>query len=127
MGNKVTHQSLTFDRVIDGDSGIYVGVNGFQDPDYPMSKQKLLIQDENQYRKLKFFTKTESGLTYEFEDNVILRFYKNNDGVYYNLKHPNKKIDETKLMNKTVREWYKKIEFNSNELDQIYDLINQKK
>ncbi len=123
MGNKIAHESLIFDRVIDGEAGIWVGVNGTEEPNNPMGKQKLCLQN-GQYQKLKFFTKTDNNLMYEFENDITLRFYKNPDGVYYNFKYPSKQIDQTKLMHQVVCSNYKKIGFNSNELDQIYDLIN---
>lgn len=123
MGNKLTYETLMFERVIDGESGLYFGVNGRQDPNIPMSKQKLHIQGEP-YKNLKFFTKTDSNLTYEFDDNITLRFYKNQEGVYYNLNYPAKQINQTKLMHEVVCKHFKKIGFHSNELDQIYDLVN---
>ncbi len=123
MGNKQTHESLMFDRVIDGESGIWVGVNGTEEPNNPMSKQKLHIQGEP-FKKLKFFSKTDTNLTYEFENDITLRFYKNSQGIYYNLIHPSKNINETKIMNDIVKRHFKKIGFNSNELDHIYDLVN---
>jgi hypothetical protein len=126
MGNNNIKESIKFDRVIDGEAGIWIGVNGNHDTNNPMSTQKLCLQNE-EYKKLKFFTKSESGLTYEFENDIVLRFYKNPEGIYYNFKYPIKEINETKLMNSTVCSHYRKIGFNSNEFDQIYDLINQTK
>ncbi len=97
MGNKIGCETLIFERVIDGEDGIWLGVNGNHVQNNPMSKQKLHIQGES-FKNLKFFTKSDSNLTYEFDDNITLRFYKNQEGVYYNLNYPAKKINKTKLM-----------------------------
>lgn len=54
-----------------------------------MSKQKLHIQRES-FKNLKFFTKSDSNLTYEFDENITLSFY--------NLNYPAKDINKTKLI-----------------------------
>ncbi len=127
MGNSMLkHESIMLDRVIDGEAGIFIGVNGNEIEGVPISKQKLCLKDEP-YRKLKFFTKSPNNLIYEFEDNIILSFYNNDKNeVYYNLKHPQKNINQTKLVNPLIRKIYKRIDFNSEELDHIHDMITIK-
>ncbi len=126
MGNKISSERLLFDRVIDGEEQIYIGVNGNKNQDNPMSTQKIHLGDF-QYKNLHFFTSTPTNLTYEFEDNVMLRFYKNEKNeVFYNIKCPEKNIDKTKIMNEICVKNFKKIEFHSNEFDKIYDFIVKK-
>ncbi len=124
MGNTIfKHESIMLDRVIDGEAGIFIGVNGNEIKGIPMSKQKLCLKDES-YKKLKFFTKSPNNLIYEFEDDIILSFYRNDKNeVYYNLKHPQKNINQTKMVNPLIRTMYKKMDFHTEEFDQIYDMI----
>lgn len=122
MGNTITPVTFLSFRTIDKDDGVFVGIGGDNDIGNPMSKQKLYIRNDS-YNKLKFFTKTDTNLIYEFENNITLQFYKNIDGIYYNLKYPKKNINKTKLIDLTIIEYFTKIELCSNELDQIYYFI----
>ncbi len=123
MGNSIGGDRLLFERVIDGEEGIHVGVSGTEIPGNPLSKQKLCINYDTP-KKLNFFVKSQDNLTYEFEDDITLRFYKNNKGdVLYNLIYPEKNINKTKIMNEFVIKNFAKIEFQSEELDQIYNMV----
>jgi hypothetical protein len=88
-------------------------------------RQCIKIGNDNKLYPLLSCSETPDNLCFKFEDNVDLNLMKKNNDIVYNIKTNN--LNETNVMNNTVRNFYKSISFNSNELDKIADFIKPNK
>lgn len=75
ISNHSFHETLKADRIIDHENGgIYVGVIGPKDSS-KLSGQAIRFGNSRLYR-LEYFEKSDSNLTYTFDSNAQLKFYK---------------------------------------------------
>lgn len=88
----------------------------------PFSYQGIRI-GKNDIATLKFYEQSQTGLKYEFENDIQLRLYKKNDDIFYNLK--TKEFDITNKIDSAIPKFYKNIGMQncSDELDKINDLF----
>lgn len=91
----------------------------------PFSNQGIRI-GKNDIATLKFYEQNQTGLKYEFENDIQLKLYKKNDDIFYNLK--TKEFDITNKIDPVIPKFYKNIGMQncSDELDKINDLFNGK-
>jgi hypothetical protein len=85
----------------------------------PLSSQGIKIFGK--VYKLIFFEKSSSNLTYEFEKNVILKFYFKDGVTIYCIKNPQTKLHDVKVWDNKYSKNWSSISWNniSKELDFI--------
>lgn len=128
MGNFIFGQeSLKFDRLIDGELQIMVGIVSKKEPN-PYSSQAIVIGLGGKIKRLESFEETDNYLKFEYESNTIMRLTKRNKDIIINIKDPENEINITKPMVSVCREIFKPIGFGelSTEYDKIPNFIRPK-
>ena len=117
---------LKFDRVIDGESQIYIGIVNKQIN--PYSSQAIRIGYDGELKRLESFEQTDNCLTFNYESNTTMSLTKRNDEIIINVKEPENEIHIVKSMPPICREIFKPINFAdlSQEYDKIPKFINPK-
>lgn len=146
--NKGKYYCLKFDRILDAENQIYIGIGSRdQYDDKQISLQVIRIGDyTNKYYRLLQFTESENKLKYEFEDDVTLTLKKVQDDIEMAINNDEfgrfmKKragndillellfLKENKFISKTVDpiiiKRFKRISLASKEFDKIYDLFEE--
>jgi hypothetical protein len=113
---------LKFDRILDGENEIYIGIG--EPP-----KQVIRFGDyHNKTHKLLNFVKKENKLKYEFEDDITLILEKREDDIHIDVidMYRNKTI--SKPIDPFIKKHWKSIALKpcSNELDEIGDFLQGK-
>jgi hypothetical protein len=85
-------------------------------------RQCIKFENDPKLYSLVSYNETKTELHYEFENNIHLKFIKQNNNILYNIKYGN--LNETVIMTDLFKKLIKKINFNSTELDKIVDFIN---
>jgi len=110
-------------RIIDNENGgIYVGVLAPKD-NSKLSGQAIRFGNSKLYR-LDFFEKSNSNLTYKFESNAELKFYKRPDStIIVNYICPDQNLNINQIW--AHKEFWKNLSWNnlSIELDEIGEFI----
>jgi hypothetical protein len=125
MPSIVTPPYFLIDRILIANveplkgKNIVVGVTGQHDPQNVLSHQGIRIADGS-IQKLLSASKTQNGLSYDFEDNTKLVFMKKNEGIVYSLQSFEHAI--VGVMDPILISNYKTIGLNSEELDMIHEL-----
>lgn len=125
MGNFIFGpESLKFDRMIDGELQIMVGIVAKKEPN-PYSSQAIVIGLGGKIKRLQSFEQTDNYLKFEYEGNTIMSLTKRNKDIIINLKVPENEINITKPMASICREIFKPIGFGdlSIEYDKIPNFI----
>jgi hypothetical protein len=126
MGNnifceKVYENCLKFDRILDDENQVYIGISS---SDKYKNVQVIRIGDSNNYNRLINFTEKENKLRYDFENNVTLILRKNESNIHMKLFDLNNNKIISKRIESTIIKNFKPINFESSELDKIYNLLN---
>ena len=128
MGNNIFFQEfLNFDRLIDGESQIEVGIVAQKDSN-PYSSQAIRIGLYGKLKRLETFEQTENCLKFNYESDTTLSITKRNDEIIICIKEPDTNTNIIKPMPSILREIFKPIKFGdlSNEYDKIPDFIRPK-
>ena len=129
LANSIILQKKTYpeffkaDRIIDNENGgIYVGILS-DNPNLKLSEQAIRFGNSKLYR-LNFFEKSNSNLTYKFESNAELKFYKSTiSTIIVNYICPDQNLNVNQIW--THKKFWKNLSWNnlSIELDEIGDFI----
>lgn len=124
MGNNIVGESLKFDRMIDGESQIVVGIVSKKEPN-PYSSQAIRIGLNGKLKRLESFEQTDNFLKFEYEGNTTMSLIKREKDIIINVKDPLNGIIIIKPMASICREIFKPIEFSdlSIEYDKIPNFI----
>ena len=128
MGNYIFGQeTLKFDRLIDGEYQIIIGIVSKKEPN-PYSSQAIIIGLHGKIKRLQSFEETNYYLKFEYESDTTLIFTKRNKDIIIHIKEPENEINITKPMVSIYREFFKPIEFGelSIEYDKISNFIRPK-
>jgi hypothetical protein len=128
MGNSIFGQEfLQFDRMIDGESQIAIGIVSKKEPN-PYSSQAIRIGLDGKLKRLETFEQTDNYLKFNYESNTTMTLIKRNKDVIINIKEPENEINMIKPMTSICREIFKPIKFGefSLEYDKIPDFIRPK-
>jgi hypothetical protein len=128
MGNNIFSQEyLKFDRMIDGESQIVIGIVAKKDPN-PYSSQAIRIGLDGKLKRLETFEQTENCLKFNYESDTTLSITKRNDEIIVCVKEPDTNTNIIKPMVSICREIFKPIKFGdlSQEYDKIPDFIRPK-
>ena len=119
------HECLKFDRIIDGENQIYVGVIGSPNKSNPYSSQGMRIGIDGRLHRLENFIETSNSLTYEFDSNTTLCVTKRNGEILLNIKEPETSTHIIKPMDRINVDFFKPIKFSnlSTEIDKLNDFI----
>ena len=123
MGNNlVSQETLKFDRVIDGELQVFIGIVSKKNTN-PYSSQAIRIGLNGELKRLESFEQTNNCLKFNYESNASLILTKRNDDVIINIK--DRGINIVKPMIPICREIFKPIKFGnlSTEYDKIPDFI----
>jgi hypothetical protein len=122
--NNMYSNCFTIDRLIDPDCGgknLSLGVNGNVKPNNILSHQGIRWGHDGQIKRLVSFSKVDSGLIYNFEDNYRLTLNKTDKNkIIYSFQTDNDVI--VKEINERVITFWKPISMSSVELDRITEL-----
>lgn len=124
--NKGQYYCLKFDRILDSEHQIYVGIGSRENANDDKSLQVVRIGDyTNKYHRLIDFTEAENKLKYEFEDNVKLILKKTEDNdIHLELFDLDNKRFISKTIDPAIIRMFNKISLSSAELDRIHELFN---
>lgn len=125
MGNFIFGQEfLNFDRMIDGESQIVVGIVSKKEPN-PYSSQAIRIGLDGKLKRLESFEQTDNFLKFQYESNTTMILTKRKKDIIIHIKEPENEINITKPMASICREIFKPIKFGelSIEYDKIPDFI----
>ena len=128
MGNLIFgYETLKFDRMIDGESQITIGIVSRKEPN-PYPTQAIRIGLDGKLKRLESFEQADNFLKFEYEDNTTMSLTKRDKDIIINVKEPEKEINIIKPMTSICREIFKPIVFDnlSLEYDKIYDFIRPK-
>lgn len=121
MGNNFGRQEfLKFDRVIDGESQIFIGIVSKKEPN-PYSTQAIRIGLNGELKRLESFEQTDNFLKFEYEGNTTLSLTKRDKDIIINVKEPENEINIVKPMVSICREIFKPISFSDYSIE--YDKI----
>lgn len=125
MGIFLSREYLKFDRVIDGENQIIIGIISKKEPN-PFSSQAIQIGRNGNLKRLENFIQIQNCLIFEFESNTELTLSKRENDIIIYYKDPNTQIIITKPMDIPIRKFFKPIQFGdlSYEFDKIYNFIN---
>ena len=125
MGNYFSSENLNFDRIIDEEYQIFIGIVSHKDPN-PLSSQAIKIGLNGKIKRLEKFIETQNNLTFEFESGIVLTLTKRNNEIIINLNDPNTETNIIKNMDKVIRLYYKSLNFGffSFEFDKIQKFIS---
>jgi hypothetical protein len=121
MDNKKCTESLLIERIISCEPiKIILGVlirfgKEFEDNIY--ERQCIKLNNDNKLYSLISYSETNEILCFKFENNIDLNFTKKDNDIICTIG------TETFIMNNIIRKCYKKMNFNSDELDRIVDFI----
>lgn len=134
--HKFTHptQELKQERILNlSDPKIVIGVNSYipeelkEDPNKSkMALQKIKINDEKLKCLIRFTvyeTKYCKTLSFGFEENLIVNFYRFSDGIIYITINKLENEEKRFIMDPHIREYFKNISFSSPEFDEIGEFI----
>jgi hypothetical protein len=125
--NKGQYYCLKFDRILDAEHQIYVGI-GTREKEITTNKSLQVIRlgdYTNKYHRLIDFTETERKLKYEFEDNVKLILKKTEDNdIQLELFDLDNDRFISKTVDPTIIRMFNKISLSSAELDKIHELFS---
>ncbi len=120
-------ESLKSDRIIDNENdGIYVGIIGTKTTN-PLTSQAIRFGWGPLYR-LEYFEKSDTNLTYKFESNTELKFYKTPESeIIVSYSNPNTNLNVTKKW--LHKDFWKNPSWGpcSAQLDEIGKLIDSTK
>lgn len=124
MGNFFSREYLTFDRVLDGENKIFIGIVSKIEPN-PMSGQAIQIGSNGKLKRLEKFTETQNNLIFEFENSTVLTLMKRDKCIIIHLQEPDTP-NIIKIMDSTIRTFFNPIHFGeqSYEFDKIPDFIS---
>ena len=114
--------SMTIDRVIDGESRLYVGITSPSDNINPLNGQCMRFGDDDLKRMVNF-VETNNTLEYFFENDNYMKFTKGADNVVTLTMRYND-ITTTREINPMMRRFYKPISCQSAELDKLSQLFS---
>ena len=123
IGNNIgiTRQEfLKFDRVIDGESQIFIGIVNKKNQN-PYSSQAIRIGYDGELKRLESFEQTDNCLKFNYESNTTMSLTKRNNDIIINIKEPENEINIIKPMLPICREIFKPIKFADLSLE--YDKI----
>ena len=129
MGNNVFSQEfLKFDRMIDGESKIVIGIVAKKKDPNPYSSQAIRIGLDGKLKRLESFEQTDNCLKFNYESDTSLSLTKRNDEIIICVKEPDTNTNIIKPMASICREIFKPIKFGvlSQEYDKIPDFIRPK-
>lgn len=132
MGNKQSSRVpltdvMKFDRVIDGEEEIYIGIVP-KKVELPMySTQGIRIGNYGKLKRMVMYEKFENGMRFIYETGTTLTITKKNNDVLLDIK--DEKINISKQMNPYCLKYIKPIDFgeSSVEYDEMINFINLKK
>lgn len=115
---------LKFDRILDGENQIYIGVGrtGINE-----TSQVIRIGDMyNKYYKLINFSEKEKQLQYEFEDNVKMTLENNDKDFLIEIDNLPGKKSISKNIDPIIVQNFKPIKLSNvtDDFDKIYNLFN---
>ena len=113
--------SMMIDRVIDGESRLYVGVTSPSNT-YPLNGQCMRFGDDDLKRMVNF-VETNNTLEYFFENDNYMKFTKGADNVVTLTMRYND-ITTNREINPMMRRFYKPISCQSAELDKLSQLFS---
>lgn len=128
MGNLIFgYESLKFDRMIDGESQIIIGIVSKKEPN-PYSSQAIVIGLGGRIKRLESFEETDNYLKFEYESNITMSLTKRNKDIIIHIKDPENEINIIKPMTMICREIFTPIKFGdySVEYDKIPNFIRPK-
>jgi len=119
-----TIQLLIIDRELyhNKDLDITIGVSKFHDENQPLSNQYIKVN--NKLHHLKNFYKNDHYLSFIFDKNISLMIIYFGSVIMIYL-FDNGRCILCKPINELIIKRFKKMNFNSEELDYIYDLLNK--
>jgi hypothetical protein len=120
---KHRHHEVNYKVIRTIDSGVQL-IYMWTDSENPLSKQAICI-GEKMY-KLEYFTKTPTNLIYEFEKDVVLRFYIRKYDVIINLKSKRKTFSKQWTGEASKYVYEQKMTSLTPEFDFINIMINEK-
>ena len=125
MGIFLSREYLKFDRVIDGENQIIIGIISKKEPN-PFSSQAIQIGRNGNLKRLENFIQIQNCLIFEFESNTELTLSKRENDIIIYFKDPDTQTIITKPMDIPIRKFFKPIQFGdlSYEFDKIYNFIN---
>ena len=114
--------SMTIDRVIDGETKLYVGITALPNNNNPITGQCMRLGNDD-LKRLVNFVETDNTLEYYFENNNYMKFTKGADNVVTLTMRYND-ITTTREINPMMRRFYKPISCQSAELDKLSQLFS---
>jgi hypothetical protein len=120
MGNFFSNEYLNFDRIIDDDNQIIIGIISPRDSN-PLSTQGIKIGLNSNIYRLEKFIETNNSLTFEYEFGIILTLSRRSSQIIIHLKNPILNTYIIKPMDNKIRATFKPIMFGYYSFD--YDKI----
>ena len=115
--------SMTIDRVIDGETKLYVGITALpNNNNNPITGQCMRLGDDD-LQRLVNFVETNNTLEYFFENDNYMKFTKSPDNIVMLTMRYND-ITTNREINPMMRRFYKPISCQSAELDKLTKLFS---
>ncbi len=124
MGNFFSREYLKFDRLIDGENKISIGIVS-KNQENSISGQAIQVGSNGKIKRLEKFTETQNSLIFEFEHNTVLSLIKRDKCIIIHLKQPDTH-ELIKIMDSIIRTFFNPINFGeqSYEFDKIPGFIS---
>ena len=114
--------SMMIDRVIDGETKLYVGITALPNNNNPITGQCMRLGNDD-LKRLVNFVETDNTLEYYFENDNYMKFTKGADNVVTLTMRYNNIITNREI-NPMIRRIYKPISTRSDELDKLKKLFS---
>ena len=127
MGNQistkvtqVSNKHFVSERIFDNiGNGVLIEIGRYNNK-YPTQGIRL---NYNTIYGLQEFKKTDDKLYYKFENDTHLEVYRKNNEIWYKANIDGYKLE--KSIDPAITKFYKKISWDSDELDELHNFYNQ--
>lgn len=114
-------ECLKYDRLIDGENKIYIGIVAKKPLHNLYSSQAIRIGEYGKLKRLENFIETPNSLIFKYESNTSMILSKRENDIIINIEEMDTNLKIIKPMDSIVKQIFKPIKFGNSSIE--YDKI----